>query len=362
MSSTSDVDLLEEMVRIPSPSGAEHRLSAFLAEAMTGLGLDAHVDEVGNVVGVTGTGDGPTVVLLSHLDTVPDPMTPRRESDRIIGRGAVDAKGPLAAMVMTAATSADFPGRLVVAGVVEEETPGSRGAMHVRATWPCPDAVVVGEPSGWQNVVIGYKGKLDLRYRVHRAATHPSNPVEKATEAAAAFWHDAIAAAGPEVSHAAFDLPGVTLVAMSGDTTDATLELSYRTPVGFDDAALLERLRAVSRGGGLELLNSVSAVRSDRRDPVVRALTAAIREVGGTPRPKLKTATSDMNTLAEVWPVPMATYGPGDSTLDHAADEHILIDDYRRGIEVLRLAVTDLGRRPPAAAVSPSAISPGGRS
>jgi LysW-gamma-L-lysine carboxypeptidase len=342
MSPFSDVDLLEWMVRTPSPSGEEAALAKLLAGAMTELGLQAEIDAAGNVIGSTGTGDGPTVVLLGHLDTVPEPMPSFRTAERVQGRGAVDAKGPLAAMVMAAAATPTFPGRLVVVGVVEEETPGSRGAMHVRTHWPCPDMVIVGEPSGWQNVAIGYKGKVDLVYRVSRAATHPSNPVEKATEAAAAFWQDAVAAAGPDASHAVFDRPGITLVSMAGDTTSARLEISYRIPVGFDVEALLDRLHSCARGGEVELVNAVPAVRSGPRDPVARALSAAIRRNGGTPRRKLKTATADMNTLAEVWPVPIATYGPGDSRLDHSADEHIRIDEYRRGIAVLRTALAEL--------------------
>jgi LysW-gamma-L-lysine carboxypeptidase len=337
------VELLHRAVAIPSPSGREQDLADHLATVLAAAGLAARIDEVGNVIGETGTGDGPTVVLLSHLDTVDDPIPTRLTGSRLYGRGAVDAKGPLAAMVAAAVTAGPgFPGRLVVAGVVEEETPGSRGAMHVRRTWPCPDALIVGEPSGWDNIVLGYKGKLDVRYRVHRAATHPSNPVEKATEAAAAFWAAALRAAGPERSHAAFDLPGVTLCEMVGDLVDARLEVSYRTPPGFDTDELVGRLRELADDAVVEVVNAVRAVRTTRRDPVVRALTAGVRTVGGAPTPKVKTATSDMNTLAEVWDVPMATYGPGDSSLDHSDNEHILLAEYLDGIKVLGVALDEL--------------------
>lgn len=342
----SDTDLLERMIRIDSPSGSESALAEFLAGAMHDFGLKVEVDEVGNVSGTTGTGAGPSVLLLGHLDTVPEPLLVSHEGGVIRGRGAVDAKGPLAAMIMAVAASKSFPGRVTVAGVVEEETPGSRGAVHVRSRWSRPDLLVVGEPSGWQNVTIGYKGKLDIRYRVSRRATHPSNPAEKATEVAARFWSAAVAAAGPGADHAVFDRPGVTLMSMSGDTTSATLDISYRIPIGFDVPAMLGRLEAAAAGGAVEVLNVVTAVRSPRHDPVVRALTAAIRSAGGAPKRKLKTGTSDMNTLAEVWPVPMATYGPGDSNLDHSANEHISVDEYQRGISVLRGALNELVRFP----------------
>jgi LysW-gamma-L-lysine carboxypeptidase len=342
MTIPAEVALLYQMVGIDSPSCREHELARFLADRCRALGLRAVIDEVGNLVAETGTGQGPTILLLGHMDTVDDPMPAQLYPDRVTGRGTVDAKGPLAAMLSAAAERRDFPGRLIVAGAVEEEYPGSRGATYLRSALDRPDAVVIGEPSGWSTVVLGYKGILDLRYRVRRSATHPTNPAEKASEAAAAFWADALAVLGFEASHAAFDRPAVTLGRITGDLTEAQLDFSYRLPPGFDAEALLHQLRELTRGGSLDVLGRVPAVRTSRADPVVRALNTGIRRAGGTPQHKLKTATSDMNTLAEVWDVPMASYGPGDSRLDHSASEHILIDDYLRGIAVLGTALDEL--------------------
>jgi [amino group carrier protein]-lysine/ornithine hydrolase len=334
--------LLERMLEIPSPSGAERPLAEFLAGVMEEQGMESRIDEVGNVIGRTGRGDGPAVLLVGHLDTVAGEVPVRLEEDRLYGRGAADAQGPLAAMILACAANRDFPGDLIVAGVVEEETPGSLGAVHLSRTLDRPDALIVGEPGGWSGVTAGYKGKFDLTYRVRRPATHPTNPAEKATEAAAAFWQDAVSALGPDRSHAAFDRPAVTLCSMAGDIEAAELEISYRIPIGFDNDELLKHLEARCRGGEIEVLNVIPAVRTNRQDPVIRALSAAIRTLGGKPSVKLKTATSDMNTLGAVWDLPMATYGPGDSALDHTADEHISLDDYLAGIAVLTRAVGEL--------------------
>ncbi|MFC5663910.1 [LysW]-lysine hydrolase [Kitasatospora misakiensis] len=345
------VGLLRGMLEIPSPSYHEADLAAYLVDALGELGLRAHIDPAGNVVAETGTGDGPTVMLLSHLDTVPGEVPVRSEDGRLYGRGAVDAKGPLAAMACAAAALTDFPGRIVLVGAVEEETPCSRGAMWIRAEHPRPDYVVVGEPSGWSTVVLGYKGKLDLRYRVRTAATHPSNPEPKAAELAVEAWRTLLELLGPDAGHGSFDRPGATLCSLVGDLTGAEAEFSIRTPPGFDARALVERLAARHPEGTLTVVNAVAACRVERGSPVARALTLAIRAQHARPQLKVKTATSDMNTLAEVWDVPMATYGPGDSRLDHADDEHIMIADYLRGIAVLTAAVRELAvARTPAAA------------
>lgn len=343
---TFALGLLRDMLQIPSVSYHERALADYLVNAMTDLGFRAHIDGVGNVVGVIERGKGPTVMLLGHLDTVPGQLPVRSMDGRLHGRGAVDAKGPLAAMICAAAGSAGFRGRLVVIGAVEEETPRSRGAMAVRATHERPDALLVGEPSGWSSVVLGYKGKLDLRYTVKCPATHPTNPAPKASELAAECWTALLDLLGPEANHAEFAQPGATLTRVNGDLTTAVADLSIRIPPGFDVDALVRALRDRLSAGELVVQNSVAACRVGRSDPVVRALVSGIRRQHAQPRLVVKTATSDMNTLAELWDIPMATYGPGDSGLDHADDEHIVLSDYQRGIDVLSAALSELAHLP----------------
>lgn len=335
--------MLRAFLEIPSLSGDEGRLAAEAVRAMRERGFRATVDEAGNAVGRIGTGRGPTVMLLGHMDTVDGDVPVRLRDGRLYGRGAVDAKGPLAAMISAgAAAGPGYPGTVVVVGAVEEETPGSKGAVAVRETHARPDALIVGEPSGWSTVVLGYKGKLDLRYRVRCAPTHPSNPAEKAAEIAARCWSSLLELLGPDAGHGAFDRPGATLVSIAGGLTEAEAEFSVRTPPGFDDDALVTALRERVGAGDLRVINTIAAARTGRSDPVVRALTGAIRQVGVEPSLKLKTATSDLNTVAPAWRMPMATYGPGDSRLDHSSDENIEIVDYLRGIRVLTTALRRL--------------------
>ena len=90
---------LHRMVLIDSPTGSEGDLAAYLAGRATELGYDAHVDKAGNLVASLGTSGAPVVMLLGHLDTVPGRVPVRYDGDRLFGRGTVDAKGSLAAML-----------------------------------------------------------------------------------------------------------------------------------------------------------------------------------------------------------------------------------------------------------------------
>lgn len=345
------VDLLRQMLAIPSASYHEKELAVFLVETMRELGFTAYADEAGNVIGefVHGGGNGPTVMLLGHMDTVPGVVPPRIESGRMYGRGAADAKGPLAAMICAARRATSFTGRVIVVGAVEEETALSRGAMRIRDTVAQPDALIIGEPSGWSTVVLGYKGKLDLRYEVECEPTHPTNPVPKAAELVGRCWAALLEMLGPDAGHDSFYQPGANLTSFSGDLVKAEGEFSVRTPPGFDAEGFVERLRMRTPHGRLAVINSVDAYRVGRNDPVVRALNTGIRSHGVQPGAKLKTATSDLNTLmgaAGKWHVPAATYGPGDSELDHSEEESADITDYLRGISVLTIALHHLSGLP----------------
>jgi [amino group carrier protein]-lysine/ornithine hydrolase len=343
--------LLRRMLTIPSPSTAEGELAAYLAEEMSALGLTSDVDETGNVTGSLDRGDGPHIMLLGHLDTVPGQIPVRLDDGRLYGRGASDAKGPLAAMICAAAGAAagttGFTGRISVIGAVEEEVPSSRGAVAVRETRQPPDACIIGEPSGWSAVVLGYKGKIDLSYSVSCPPAHTTSPAPKATELVADCWTALKEELGP-ADHTVFGRPGLTLESFSGDTAAATATFGVRTPPGFDTGVLLARVRARLASGALTVLADRAPCRMDRRNPVIRALTAGIRRSGAAPALLLKTATSDMNTLAETWDIPMAAYGPGDSKLDHGDAEYIVLEEFFSAIEVLSQALTELAAGFPA--------------
>src|SRR4030042_290980 len=126
------VRFLTNLLGIYSPSGKEEAIARFLAEEMVKLGFEVGKDGIGNVIGVVGEGE-PVILLCGHMDTVAGHIPLRVEEGKIYARGAVDAKGPLAAMVMAAAQvvkDPTFTGKILVASVVEEEAT-SRGIKEL---------------------------------------------------------------------------------------------------------------------------------------------------------------------------------------------------------------------------------------
>lgn len=335
-----EVELLRELVSIASPSTQEQAASAYLAEAMRARGYDeALVDEAGNPVGVWGSGTR-EIVLLGHIDTVPGHIPVRLEGDLLYGRGSVDAKGPLACFVSAVARLPKSDTcRLVVIGAVEEEAASSKGARHVIGRYQ-PECCIIGEPSQWQAITLGYKGRLLVDYTLCRAMSHSAGQLASGPEIAVGFWNTlAQHAAAYNAGLAMFDTLDTSLRSIQtvsdGLQEVVTQRIGLRLPLGYDMEALQTSLREQAGEATLHFSGYEVAHKSDKRNPLVKAFLKAIREHGGEPKFKVKTGTSDMNVLAPHWRCPVVAYGPGDSALDHTPHEHINLQEYTRAIDVL---------------------------
>jgi len=340
-----EVALLRGMLEIPSLSGQERLLAEYLRAEMGRRGLRASVDEAGNAVGEGGEG-GPIVVLLGHMDTAPGLVPVRREGDLLYGRGAVDAKGPLAAFICATARLGRGAGlRLVVVGAVEEESATSRGARYIAARYH-PDACVIGEPSRWDRATLGYKGRLLVDYRARQDAAHTAGAVPTASERAVAFWNGVATIAAEAGGAREFERLSPTLRRIRGESDGiddaAGLALSLRLPPGIDTAGLRARIAALDPGATVLFSGDEPAYRAPKNTALVRAFLAGIRSQGGAPAFALKTGTSDMNVVGPVWGCPILAYGPGDSSLDHTPHEHINLAEYGRAIAVLEDALRHL--------------------
>ena len=402
----TEVELIRELVAIPSLSRQEGEATAWLVEQMIGLGYDrAYVDEAGNAVGEMGpAGAARIIVLLGHIDTVPGNIPVRiveEERGRVLyGRGSVDAKGPLATFVAAVARlgskwAHDRAVRLVVVGAVEEEAATSKGARFIRDRFdgrgePLPIACIIGEPSNWRRVTLGYKGRILVDLAASQPMAHTAGPDAGVATVAVAFWNwvDEFARAFNMDREKAFDQLLPSLRSLRTWTDEAMqdwveAQAGIRLPIDFDADAFVASLRGwavglagegariveepvVERTGAshnmrfvvtgpaspvtltLTLRGHEPAWRSDRNNVLMRSFLHAIRSVDDTARPGfvVKTGTSDMNVVGPAWQCPILAYGPGDSALDHTPDEHLELAEYAKAIDVLEIALRALAETP----------------
>lgn len=332
--------LLRELVAIPSPSRQEAKAAAHLVAWMRAQGYDdAFVDEAGNAVGIRGSGSR-QIALLGHIDTFAGFPPVRHAGRRLYGRGAVDAKGPLcafAAAVQRAKLPADL--QAVVIGAVEEEAATSRGARYA-ATQYQPDYCVIGEPSAWDRITMGYKGRLLLDWTWRGGLSHSAGPEPSPAERAFAYWQQVKIAcadfnAGIDSIFTRLD-PSLRDINTWQEGVDGIAEMTigFRLPPGTEPQALLERFSPAD-GASISARGGELACLGERNSPLSRQFRRAIRACGGVPRFVYKTGTSDMNVVAPLWNCPILAYGPGDSSLDHTPHEYVDLDEYLRAISVL---------------------------
>ncbi|WP_293914099.1 [LysW]-lysine hydrolase [Deinococcus sp.] len=342
-------ELVFGAVSRPSLSGQEAEVAEYLRGWMAAQGFAAHIDAAGNAVGVRG--DGPlSVVLLGHIDTVAGHIPVHIDEQGLLhGRGSVDAKGSFctfAAAVAGLSAHALKLATFVCVGATEEEAPSSKGA-HFAAGQYRPDLVVIGEPSGWQGITLGYKGRLVLRVTVQKDDFHTAGDGSSAGDDLAESWLRVRTWAAEHSGEGIFGRVQATIQALSSGS-DGLEQLAHgsfglRLPLHVAPqqarqqlGALLADLESLS----LDFVGDETAVRYGRDTPLARALRIAIRQQGGTPVFKVKTGTSDMNVVAHHWPVPTLAYGPGDSTLDHTPQERLDLAEYDRAVVILRSALT----------------------
>lgn len=338
--------LLFDLVSTPSPSGEEAAAAQVLVDFFEAHDREVWVDDVGNVRAPADD----RVLLTSHIDTVPGDIpveVKEGEGDAgesLWGRGSVDATGPLAAMAVAAVDTG-----MSFIGVVGEEV-DSRGALHVveegRAE---PGAVINGEPSGWEGITLGYRGLLAGTYVATSESGHTSRPENNAIQDALDWWRAVEDAFETDEWTPVFERVTCKPVKMAGGTTDdglvveSTMDVQFRVPPEMTVEEVQEIADSKLNGGTVRWYDDVPPVMMSPRTDVGRAFRVAIRQAGGDPRLLRKTGTSDMNVFAEVWDCPMVTYGPGDSDLDHAPNEHLPLDEYDTSIDVLVSVCERLG-------------------
>lgn len=372
------LEALVDLVRIPSvydpdvPDGNEHTAVAYIVTLLERWGLTFHRHDAAPlrpnlVVDINGSRTGPTLILEGHTDVVTagdrsvwtvDPFGAEIRDGRLYGRGAVDMKGGLCAMLFAgraiAASGVPFAGTLRLAILADEEGL-MQGAKRFVADGYLAGATgaIICEPEG-DRVCIAQKGAIRLRVHLHGRMAHGAMPEEGANPllAVAEIVHSCrnleseLQQSTPE--HALLGKLYITPTVLLGGEREqgnvipaaAELMLDIRTTPAHDHTSLRTDLAsaiaaAVATVDGvnhvIELVDDRPATATAAGDPLVAAVVAAHERATGTVPPFGGVPGSTDGTI--FWAatrVPLVTYGPGSTTLPHQADEYVETADVVR--------------------------------
>ena len=356
------VKMLEKALRLYTPSLNERAMAEFLADKCDDLGFeDIHIDEVGNILAKKGSGS-PKILLCGHMDVVPGKVKVRKEGDSLYGRGASDAKAPLMAMLFAAASIQNNNGTIIFVGAVDEEG-NATGIKNLVKKEMDIDYAIFGEPSGIKQVTIAYKGRLAINLKVTvEDSAHASAPwlSKNAIEESMIFTNEVkngLEAGQDEKTKGM--LLTATLTEITGGTShnvtpkECESTMDIRIPVDMDCKSVEQKIatlvKEIAERRKVEafysILDETEPFEAPHNSPLVRAFTLGVMEVEHA-RPTLirKTGTGDMNVIGNQWDIPVVTYGPGDPHEAHTIDEKVSIDEYLRGIEILKKTLHHLKR------------------
>lgn len=357
------LELLMSLLSIYSPSGREEKISNFIASELNKLGFEVEVDEVGNVEGTWGSGR-PSILLCGHMDTVKGFIKPKIRGNVIFGRGAVDAKAPLAALICGAKKFMEIgdKGRITVLAVVDEEK-NSTGIKHfINRCKEEYDYAIFGEPSGARGLTIGYKGRLLLKISCKTEPGHASVPQ---------FFENAIYLAMDVIKELReieqkweglekdrFWTPSLCVTKIRGGELHNTVPskcdviVDVRVPPNMRSKAeeeilsILKKFSNIKKQVDINLLDESEPFLAKEDSDLVKAFIQSIREVTGAEcKLHRKTGTGDVNEFVKKFKIPCAVYGPGNSKLSHTRRENVSIREYLESIEVIKNVLLKLSTR-----------------
>ncbi len=393
------VDDLLALIRIPSVTGSEERVSVWAADALRALGVQVEIvrpdlaahradpawpgEEMDRtslpvVIGRAGSvGHRPRVILSGHLDVVPPgdlgtwttgPWDPDIRDGRLYGRGACDMKGGVASILAAVRALRDggelhvLDGELLVVLVPSEED-GGQGTLAAIRAGATADLAVITEPTNL-DVVVAHAGALTFRLTVPGRAAHASQRREGVSALDNLFTLSRALEADETCRNASetdplmtvLGLPYPTIIGIvsGGEWASTVLDQvvadgRYGVRLGQSPAAAADELRAaIAEACAADpfLRDHPATVEinggqfGSARVPSDHPLPVGLADVAATVlgrRPALlgEPYGADMQMFVNHGDTPCVLFGPGDVRVAHSADEHVAIADVEACARVL---------------------------
>ncbi|MGB2796027.1 MAG: ArgE/DapE family deacylase [Phycisphaerae bacterium] len=372
--------------RTENPPGDEHLAAKILTQFCDdeGIPYETFEKEPGrtNVVARVGPGSprrvacgdapGPRVAVPLHFDVVPagdgwetDPFEAVVRGDRIVGRGAKDNKGPLAAMMLAAkylkTCEAELPGTLLLVGAADEEAGSALGMRYLleECSFEAEAAIVPDAGHEMRRVLVGEKGVLFLKVVAEGRQAHGSSP----QRGASALWPvveflERIREWRPTGAPSdLFTAPTLNVGAIHAGTVpnmvpgrcEALVDIRYLP--GTDLESMLAHLRGIMAEAGaksagvrmrLEVISDQAPSQVATDHPLVKVIQRRTEEVTGLRPEVYGQSGASVAKFLVLRGMPAVGFSCGPEGVEHMANEWTSLEELGRFAEVMTLVVWDL--------------------
>lgn len=370
------LEFLQNLIQINTVNGHEQPAAEYIKQVLEDHGIAVRLIPFApgrtNLVAEVGEQPGPVLALAGHLDTVDvgdsskwsaSPFSGQIKDGHVYGRGSIDMKGGLAAMVNTLIElkEADLPqrGKVRLLATVDEEF-GGLGSLELtrQGLVSDVDAMIVGEATT-KRVKYAHSGSFDYRVKSYGKMVHSSTPYlgENAVANLAKFFtYEAQAFADVPASPILGELVHSVTVFHGGRQLNsipdyAYLEGNIRTIPECDNTetekrlqAIVDRLNEETNGRfELEVVASFMPMTTDPEDPFVSLVQNAYQKVTQTELPKTIShgATDASRYILDPHDFPIVEFGPGDEANSHQVDENIAVDQYLQADQIYQQIALD---------------------
>ena len=331
------IDLLKNMIRIPSFSRDEGAVADFLERWMLTEGFA--VRRLGNNLWMeSGPADGrPTILLNAHIDTVKpasgytrDPFTPEIEDGCLYGLGSNDDGGSLIALLETYSRliQKEQPYRLIFSATAEEEVSGKGGLDLILPELGRIDFGVMGEPTGMR-MAVAERGLMVLDCTAYGKSGHAArnegvNAIYKAIEDIQWFKSHSFDRVSDFLGAVKMSVTQINAGTQHNVVPDkCTFVVDVRPNGMYTNPELLEMIKSSVSCEVKERSTRIGSSHLPMDHPaVVRGLSLGLEPFGSP--------TTSNQALCHF---PTLKIGPGDSARSHSADEYIRLDEIADGIE-----------------------------
>lgn len=331
------IDLLKNMIRIPSFSRDEGAVADFLERWMLTEGFAAR--RLGNNLWMeSGPADGrPTILLNAHIDTVKpasgytrDPFTPEIEDGCLYGLGSNDDGGSLVALLETYSRliQKEQPYRLIFSATSEEEVSGKGGLDLILPELGRIDFGVMGEPTGMR-MAVAERGLMVLDCTAYGKSGHAArnegvNAIYKAIVDIQWFKSHSFDRVSDFLGAVKMSVTQINAGTQHNVVPDrCTFVVDVRPNGMYTNPELLELIKSSVSCEVKERSTRIGSSHLPMDHPaVVRGLSLGLEPFGSP--------TTSNQALCHF---PTLKIGPGDSARSHSADEYIRLDEIADGIE-----------------------------
>lgn len=347
------VSLAQRLVRLRTAGAGEAAACDLLEPRLQAAGfrvIRSKLAEGRETLQADLSGHGPALVLTGHLDTVPVGEEPWERAPfggevgegALHGRGSVDMKAGIAAMVVAAERvvrdgSAGRPLRLLFTAGEEQGCLGARAHIDAVDTGSV-GAMVVGEPTRCEPV-LAHKGVVWLRLRAEGRAAHASAP-HMGDNAVLKLAAAVLALDQLELPGGSTDLgrPTWSVGTFSGGVqtnvvpAEAIATVDIRLVPGLDSAMVASLVRdVVSSDVSVEPILTLPAVSTSEYEPFVELVRAAVQRHGGSGIGQSVSYFTDASVFSHAFNLPPTVIcGPGDPGLAHQRDERCSVEEIER--------------------------------